>query len=278
MNKSLFTKIMLHGFVIIMIALSVYPIFIMFFGSFKTAAELASNPGGIPQSPTFDNYVRLYTFQACIMLRTFFNAIFIAVLHTCIAVFISAMAGYAFAKYTFIGKTFIFLLFLATMMIPRELLIPPLYISFAKIHWLNTYRVQIFPFIANVFAMFLLKQYMESIPTAIIDAGRVDGAGEWSIFGRLVLPMAMPAIGVLWILIFMEKWNDYLWPLMMVKSKELLPIMVILPTLNDEASVWSVPWELVLAGCTIVTLPIMIAFFMFQDKFMSSVTIGAVKE
>jgi ABC-type glycerol-3-phosphate transport system permease component len=126
--------------------------------------------------------------------------------------------------------------------------------------------------------MFLLKQYMESLPEAVLDAARVDGAGEWTTFWRVVLPMAMPPIGVLWILIFLQKWNDYLWPMVMIRSQELLPIMVLLPTLSLEDSVWSIPWELVLAGCVIVTLPIIIAFFMFQDKFMSSVTIGAVKE
>ncbi len=164
------------------------------------------------------------------------------------------------------------------MMIPGEVNIPPLYILFSRIRWLNTYQVQIFPGIANVYAMFLLKQYMESIPDSLIDAARMDGATNFQVYRKIMIPTAMPAVGALSILLFLGKWNDYLWPLIMVSKPEMLPIMVILPTLNEKASVQSIPWELVLTGCVIVTVPLLALFLAFQDKFMSSVTIGAVKE
>jgi ABC-type glycerol-3-phosphate transport system permease component len=167
---------------------------------------------------------------------------------------------------------------LATMMIPGELNIPPLYIMFSRIGWLSTYQVQILPKIANVFAMFMFRQYMLSVPDSLIDAAKIDGAGHFKTFARIVLPVVMPVVGALSILTFLWKWNEYLWPITMVRKTEFLPIMAILPTLNTKEDAWFVPWELVLTGCVVVTFPVIALFFMFQDKFMSSVTIGAVKE
>ena len=143
--------------------------------------------------------------------------------------------------------------------------------------WLNTYRVQIIPGAANVFAMFLMRQYMMSIPDSLIEAARIDGAGEWKIFSKIVLPISSPSIGALAILQFLSKWNELLYPKIMLTKQKLMPIMVILPTLNETDSARSVPWELVLSGCMLVTIPLIIVFLMFQDKFLSSVTLGAVK-
>ena len=164
------------------------------------------------------------------------------------------------------------------MMIPVEITIPAIYLMFSKVHMLNTYSVQIFPGIANVFCLFMLKQYMDSLPDSLLEAARLDGAGDISIYQKVVLPLVSPAIGALAILTFLGKWNDYLWPSMLLTKTEVMPIMVVLPTLNTGNSQWSTPWELVMAGCVIVTLPLIIVFFIFQDQFMSSVTIGAVKE
>ena len=137
--------------------------------------------------------------------------------------------------------------------------------------------MQIIPGAANVFAMFLMRQYMMSIPDSLIEAARIDGAGEWRIFSKIVLPISSPSIGALAILQFLSKWNELLYPKMMLTKQKLMPIMVILPTLNETDSARSVPWELVLSGCTLVTIPLIIVFLMFQDKFLSSVTLGAVK-
>jgi ABC-type glycerol-3-phosphate transport system permease component len=171
-----------------------------------------------------------------------------------------------------------FMVLLATMMVPGELAIPPLYIMFSRIGWLNSYAVQIFPGIASVFAMFMLRQYMISIPDALIEAAKMDGARHWRIFWSIIVPVSSPVIGALAILTFLHKWNDFLWPLIMINKPKFMPIMVILPTLNEKDSVWSIPWELIMTGCVVVTLPLIFVFLRFQDKFMSSVTMGAVKE
>lgn len=278
MKSDLFKKAILHAVLIIAVIICLGPLIIMLLNSFKTGSELASNSWGFPKQFVLNNYGKLLSFNAGIIVKTYLNGIFISVSYTFLTIIVSAMAAYAFSKYKFKGNLLIFILLIATMMIPAEITIPPLYIFFSKIKWLNTYWVQIIPGIANVFCMFMLKQYMDSLPNSLIEAARIDGAGHFHIFYRVMMPLATPAIGALTILTFLGKWNDYLWPKIMLTKTNVMPIMVVLPTLNDKDSIWSIPWEIIMAGCTVVTMPIIILFFIFQDRFMSSVTIGAVKE
>ena len=259
-------------------AAAVAPILLMLVNSFKTGSELAKNAWGIPSFWTFSNYSSLVSFNSGILVRTFLNSVFVSVVYTLLTLIVSSLSAFAFSKYSFKGKNVIFIFLLATMMIPVEITIPAIYLMFSKVHMLNTYSVQIFPGIANVFCLFMLKQYMDSLPNSLLEAARLDGAGDISIYQKVVLPLVSPAIGALAILTFLGKWNDYLWPSMLLTRTEVMPIMVVLPTLNTGNSQWSTPWELVMAGCVIVTLPLIIVFFIFQDQFMSSVTIGAVKE
>jgi ABC-type glycerol-3-phosphate transport system permease component len=246
-------------------------------GAFKTAQELSSNVAGFPINPTLDNFSRLFNYNSGLVLRTYFNSIFVSASYTLLTVIISSLAAFAFAKYKFKGKNVLFIMLLITMMIPTELNITPLYLLFSKLGWLNTYKVQIIPGIANVFCLFLLRQYMVTIPDSLIEAARIDGAKDLRIFFKVIIPVSVPSIGALAILQFLTKWNEILFPKIMLTKQDLMPIMLILPTLNELDSARSVPWELVLAGCTLVTIPLVIVFLIFQNKFLSSVTMGAVK-
>jgi ABC-type glycerol-3-phosphate transport system permease component len=198
--------------------------------------------------------------------------------YTLLTLFVASMAGFVFSKYRFRGKEVLFLLLLFTMMVPTEVNITPLYLIFSRLGWLNTYQVQIFPGLANVFAMFLCRQTMDSIPNSIIESARIDGASHWKVYKDLIVPTSAPTLGALAILVFLGKWNDYLFPKMMINKPQFMTIMVILPTLRVEDGSIHVPWDLVLSSCTIVTIPLIILFLIFQDKFLASVTIGAVKE
>ena len=250
----------------------------MIMGSFKTASELRANAAGIPIAFTLENYLALLSFSGGIVVRSYLNSLFISSAHTILVIALSSMAGYAFEKYRFKGRNLIFAALLATMMIPVEMNIPPLYIMFSKIGWLSSFQIQILPGIANVFAMFMFRQYMKSVPDAIIEAARIDGCGHFRTFRAIAFPICAPVTGALCIIVFLGKWNDYLWPIMLVNKKEFLPIMAVLPTLNTSDNAFTIPWEIVLTGCVVVTLPLIIIFLIFQDKFMSSVAIGAVKE
>jgi ABC-type glycerol-3-phosphate transport system permease component len=265
-------------FLLICTFFSLVPLFLMFLNAFKTGSELASNSWGWPRNFVAGNYLRLLSYNGGVIIRSYFNGIFVAVAYTFLTIVISALAAFAFSKYRFKGRNVLFGLLLATMMIPGEITIPPLYIMFSKIRWLNSYQVQIFPGIANVFCMFMLKQYMDGLPSSLLESARLDGAGHFTVFSRILLPISFPAVGAMTILSFLGKWNDYLWPQTMLTSQKVMPIMIILPTLNDKESVWSIPWEILMAGCSIVILPLIILFFIFQKYFMSSVVIGAVKE
>lgn len=277
-KRILLKRIIVWPPIIVLLLFLLYPLFIMLMGSFKTSIELAANPAGLPSRFMLENYVTLFQYNAGIMTRAYFNSVFVSTSFTILVIWMSSMAAFAFAKYQFKGRDIMFVLLLATMMVPPEINIPPLFIMFSNIGWLDTYQVQIFPGVASVFAMFMFRQYMMSIPSTILEAARIDGAGHFKLYWQIMFPMIAPVAGALSILTFLGKWNDYLWPVIMVRDRDFAPIMAILPTLNTRPDVWHIPWELVLAGCVVVTIPVMIVFFSFQDKFMSSVAIGAVKE
>ena len=273
-------KINWAGVILLTVAsvVTLIPLWIMLCDSLKLGSELAMNSWGLPKAPTLRNYVDLVSYNSGIMVRTFANSLFVSVIYTVLTIVISCLAAFAFAKYRFKGRDLLFLILITTMMVPGELTMPAIFLMFSKVKMLNTYAIQIFPGIANTFCLFMLKQYIESLPDSLLEAARIDGAGHLYIFRKIVVPLVKPAIGALTIFTFLGKWNDYLWPHTLLTKVEVMPIMVVLPTLNTSTSTYSIPWELVLAGCTVITLPLVIVFLIFQDQFMSSVTIGAVKE
>ncbi len=272
-------KLWVHrAFLAVCCAVSLLPVWIMLIDSLKTGGELAVNSWGVPVSPTFNNYVDLLTYNSGIVVRTFMNSLFVSVVYTALTLIIASLAAYAFSKYRFRGRNVIFMALIATMMIPSEMTMPAIFLMFSRFKLLNTYSIQILPGIANCFCLFMLKQYMDSLPDSLLEAARIDGAGHLYIYRSIALPLSKPALGALTVLTFLGKWNDYLWPHTLLTKVEVMPIMVVLPTLNTSTSTYSIPWQMVLAGCTLVTLPVVIVFLIFQEQFMSSVTIGAVKE
>jgi ABC-type glycerol-3-phosphate transport system permease component len=163
------------------------------------------------------------------------------------------------------------------MLVPIEVNIPALYLLFSNVGWLDTYQVQIFPGTASVLGMFMARQYMRGIPDEVLDAARVDGAGHWTTFFRIALPMSAPILGAIAVLTFVYKWSDYLWPAVMVNDPHLQPIMVTLPALSTNASGFIVRYEILLAGALIVTLPLLLVFGRFQKSLTSGTTVGAVR-
>ena len=269
--------ILCHLVVIIACFFALVPIYIMVMGSFKNTPELLLNSVGLPKSFAPTNYIGLWNYNSGTILRTYLNSLFIGIVYTVLALIFASMAGYAFAKFNFKGKNILFMMFLLTMMVPQELNLTPLYLIYSKIGWLNTYRVQIVTGIANTFSMFMFRKNMETIPDSLIESAKLDGANQWQIFRKIVIPVSEPVIGALAILVFLGKWNEFLLPKMLVSKVEKLPIMVILPSLSVGDNAYNVPWELILTGCTIVIIPVIIIFLIFQDKFLASVTVGAVK-
>jgi len=265
-------------FVLVCAALiALYPIFLMFLNSFKSNSEVLRNPAGLPIQPTLQSYAQLATYQGNAVAQSFLNSLFVASVSTAGAVFLAALAAFAFAKLRFRGRDALFAVLLATLMVPGEVTLPPLYVMFARIHWVNTYQIQILPGIASVFGLFLIRQYMLTIPKELLEAARLDGASLWQQFWRIIVPVSAPVLGVFAILHFVGKWNDYLWPLIAVNSQRYQPIMTLLPSIKDPVVGFFTPWGMVMAGCVLVTVPLVVIFLLFQDKFVSSTTVGASK-
>ena len=261
----------------VMVILSLYPFAMMLINSFKSDTEILRNPAAPPQAWTLDSYTSLFTYHGGAWVN-FLNAVIVACSSTLITVVIVAMAAFAFAKYTFAGRELIFTLLMLTLMVPPQITIPPLYLMFAKIGWLNTLQVQIVPTITSVFGLFMVRQYMQTVPNELIEAARVDGAGHWQVFTRVMLPVSAPILGAFAILHFLGVWNAYLWPLIVATDPAVQPIMVTLPNMTDPNIGFLPVWGTIMAGCTLATLPILLVFLIFQDHFMASVTVGALKD
>jgi ABC-type glycerol-3-phosphate transport system permease component len=254
-----------------------YPMALMAVNSFKADAEMYVNPAGLPQRWTLESYGKIFQYHGGMWIN-YINSIIIAVTSTVVSVFLCALAAFAFAKYRFRGRNLIFSLLLATMMVPPEITIPGMYVMFAKLQWINTLRAQILPTITPVLGLFLIRQYMLDIPDSLMEAARIDGAGHFTVFWRVMVPTSAPVLGAFAILHFMSVWNAYTWPVLVATKQQVQPIMVVLPQLVDPVIGFLPVWGTIMAGCVLSTLPLLIVFVAFQDKFMSSVVIGAVKE
>jgi ABC-type glycerol-3-phosphate transport system permease component len=255
--------------------MSLYPLALMILNSFKSDNDVLLNPAGMPHPWTLASYMQLINFG---QLLNFANSIIVATITTAIAVFVVGIAGYAFTKLRFPGRNVIFFVLLATLMVPGEITLPPLYLMFAQVNWVDTYQVQIIPFIAPVFGLFMVRQYMVTIPDSLIEAARLDGANEWQIFWKIMAPVSAPILSAFAILHFLGMWNSYLWPQVMANTPTVAPLSVTLPTLTDPVMGLVPIYGTIMAGSVLATVPLVLIFLRFQDKFITGVTFGAAKE
>lgn len=252
---------------------SLLPLYWMITGSFKeTASQMQMPPEWFPVHPTFENYKTL--FRRAPVVRWFINSAVIASVLTGTNLLFNSLAGYAFAKKDFPGKNAIFWMIISTMMVPGQVTLVPLFIMMTKLHLVNTFTGIMLPGVAGAFGLFLMKQFMQTLPSELIDAARIDGCSEWSTFYRVMLPLAKPALAVLGIFVFIGQWNNFVWPLIMTNSKEMRTLQVGLATLRQEHLT---DWGLLMSGATLAALPMIIIFFAFQRYFMTGLTIGATK-
>ena len=205
----------------------------------------------------------------------FINSVFIATASTLLTLFFCSLAGYAFAKYQFRGKTILFGILLASMMIPFQVLLVPLFGLMYDIGWLNSYKAIIIPFSVGAFGVFLMRQFIVTIPSELLDAARIDGCSEFGIYYRIVLPIIKPALGALTIYSFLSSWNGYLWPLIVLRdeAKYTLPI-----GLANLIGIYRQDYGMLMAGTLLSLLPIVVLFLAMQREFVQGITLGGVKE
>ena len=249
------------------------PILWMLICSFKPDAELFVYPPKLfPTAFSFENYIDAWN-RGDFGLY-FKNTTIVAVSATILTVVINTMAGYAFAKYRFRGSTAIFLFFLSTMMLPLEVLMIPIFQVIRVFKLYNNFWGLIIPSAATPAGVFLVRQYFLTIPNELMESARIDGASETKIFLRLMLPLARPVMSVLAIFSFLWRWNDYMWPLVVIRDTQKYTVQLALANFSGQ---YSVDWGSLLAMSVLTMIPVLIIFLIFQKQFMKGMVAGAVK-
>jgi multiple sugar transport system permease protein len=268
------SKWFMYAALIVGMILVVGPFLWMVLGSLKTQAELLRlPPTWWPEAPTLANYERL--FERLNFPRFFFNSTVVAVAITAGNLIFCSMIGYALAKLKFVGRDKLFLLVMATLMVPQGVIIVPLFILMTNLGLVNTHAGLILPFAAGAFGVFLMRQFMMGLPDELLEAARVDGASEWYVFWRIVMPLSGPALATLGILTFMSSWNMFTWPLVVSTSEDMFTLPVALATFSRGQ--FSSDYGLLMAGSLVIVTPILIVFMFLQRHFTQGIATTGLK-
>jgi multiple sugar transport system permease protein len=283
--------------IVILAVLFAFPLYWIITGAFKTSASINSTtPEWFPHTWVLNNFKTLFGKQKAALweihlpfsggkvistgpsvpaaIRWLINTVFMAVVSMILTCITSTMAGYAFAKKRFVGRTILFSLIVCAMALPKQVILIPLLREMSTLNLYNTIWAVIFPIVGWPFGVFLMKQFSEGIPGEMMEAARIDGAGEVKTFTQIVLPLVKPGIGALAIFTFINSWNDYFMQLIMLSSTSNLTISLGIAKLQAENST---DFGLIMAGATLAAVPIIIVFLIFQKYFTRGITMGAVK-
>jgi len=253
---------------------TVVPFLWMLLGSLKTQSELLQQPPTwIPESPTTDNYTRLW--NRLDFPRFFWNSTLISLAITVANVIFCSMIGYALAKLRFAGRDLLFLLVIATLLVPGTVTLVPLFVLMSKLNLVDTYWAVILPAAAGPLGVFLMRQFMLAIPDDLLEAARVDGAREFTIFWKIVIPLSAPAIAALGIVTFLPSWNALLWPLVVLTSQEHYTLPVALAIFARGQ--FQADYGLLMAGSVVLVVPVILVFLFLQRHFTQSVTMTGIK-
>jgi ABC-type glycerol-3-phosphate transport system permease component len=265
---------MLYVVLVIVLLASVLPMIWAVSGSFKNIEEIfAIPPHLIPNHTTLANYASLFT--EIPLPKWLWTSLWTAVVSTTISVIFSTMGGYAFAKFRFRGGQLLFDVMFSSMMIPVTVVVIPLFVEVAKMGLGNTYVALILPWLAPAFGIFMMRQFIvQAVPNQMLEAARIDGAGELAIFFRIVLPVLRPALGALAVWLFLTSYNNFMWPLIVIadSNKYTLPL-----GLNSLTSAYTADYGVILAGSVIAAIPTVAVFIALRKQLINGLTLGAVK-
>jgi multiple sugar transport system permease protein len=250
------------------------PFLWMLLGSLKPEAELQRvPPTWWPEAPSLDNYRQL--FDRLDFPRFFTNSTFVAVAVTVGNLVFCSMVGYALAKLDFAGKRLLFALVLGMLMVPGVVTFVPLFVLVSNLGLVNTYPGLILPYLVTPLGVFLMRQFISGLPDELLEAARIDGAGEWRIFARVILPLCGPALATLGILTFLSSWNNFLWPLVVAQSEDkyTLPVALALYSVGQNAT----RYGLLLAGSVVVIVPVIALFVALQRYFVQGIATTGIK-
>jgi len=254
----------------------VVPLVWMVLSSFKSQAEILQlNPTFLPQRFTLESYSTVLNDPEFPLWSLFRNSVIVSTVVTASVLFTSTLAGYVFAKFRFFGKGFWFVLILASLMVPFQVVVIPLYLIIRDLNLFNTLYALIIPNLISPFGIYLMRQFIEGLPTALIEAGRIDGASEFTIYARIIVPQVLPALTALGIFTFKWMWNDYLWPL--VAINDLAHETLALGMAQFAVGQHGTRFDLTLAVATLSALPIVLLFVVFQRQFVQGIALSGLK-
>jgi len=263
------TQIIVYAFLTLGALSMAIPYVWMIVTSVKPIEEIQTYPPSFyVRHPTFAPYRELFSILP--MWRYLFNSFVIASLVTLCNVFFCSLAGYAFAKHKFFGRDKIFLLLLSAIMIPYQVNLIPGFIIVKNLGWLNSFYALIIPNMAMVFGVFLCRQYIMSIPNDLLDAAKIDGCSEFTIYRIIVFPLIKPVLATLAIFTFLSQWNSFVWPLIVINTSSMRTVPLALSVLNSQFG-FGANSAMVMAGATVVTLPVLIVFICFQKYFIKGI-------
>lgn len=241
----------------------------------------------LPVNPNWDNYVKLFQLDAPYWIerrpigRWILNSALVALIPTISNLVFDAAGGYALAKMKFPGRNLIFGMVIATMTIPEFITFIPLYRMMSDFEWMNTYWALLFPGFAGVAGIFLMKQSIQSLPSSLMDAARIDAASEWGIFWKIVMPLSKPVLAIVGITSFMAGWNSYFWPYLVAQSRDMLTLQAGLSSMMGAGATGLPPSTndlgVVMAGAALAAIPMIIVFFLFQKYIVQGITVGGMK-
>lgn len=262
---------------VVMAAGMLVPFLWMVTTALKSPGTAFSYPPDIfPTTFDFRNFEQLFTLVP--FGRYFLNTLIVTTLTVVGQLVFCATAAYAFARLSFIGRKAIFILFLATMMIPFQVTMIPLFLLVFQLGWVNSFAGLIAPGISSAFGIFLLRQAFLSIPRDYQDAARIDGANEWTVFSRIFLPLTKPALATVAVFAFMGSWNDLLWPLLVSRDEEHRTLELGLAYFNASTSAHEQPnWPLMMAASVVVLLPVLVVYLIAQRYFVAGIALSGVK-
>jgi multiple sugar transport system permease protein len=269
-NRSLVYVILLAGAIFTLL-----PFIWIILTSFKPASEIVRMPPTFfPDKWTFKSYQTIFTDPRVPLARFYLNSTFVTVMRVFITLFTSSLAGYIFCKYRFWGKNVLFVVILAQLMIPFQVIMIPEYLILVKLKLIDNLWGLIIPGMVDAFGIFLMRQFIESIPNEMIDAGRIDGASEFGIYWRIVLPQLGAALAALGIFTFLAVWNDYLFPLIVITTNEKRTLPLLLTWYSSQHST---RYDLTMAASVLVMLPILLAYVIFQRWIVRGVALTGFK-
>ena len=271
------TVVIISYTLLILCAISmIAPFLWMVLTSFMTDSQIFTVPPKfIPQPFITDNYQN--TMKQIPIVKYFFNSLFVSSLTTIGQVFIASMAGFVFAKFNFKYKEPLFLIILATMMIPPQVNIIPLFYIMKELHWIDTFQALIVPGLFGGFGIFLMRQWFKSIPDALFEAAKLDGCNLFQSFFKIALPLALPAIATLAIFTFISSWNSFMWPLIVTNSENIRTLPVALAAFKGSFRE-TIEWGQLMTCAVITTLPAIIVFISGQKFFIKGIVSAGVKE